>query len=153
MVVEVIHYRDEYQPDFEALNREWLERYFEVERTDLLYLRNPRGKIVDPGGQVFIAVEEGSVLGTCAMIRHSDEIYELSKMAVTQTARGRGLGNALMDAALAWTREKGAHKIVLESNTAMEPAIKLYEKYGFVTTRLGPTEQYTRSNIEMELEL
>jgi ribosomal protein S18 acetylase RimI-like enzyme len=33
------------------------------------------------------------------------------------------------------------------------PAIELYRKHGFRTTRLGPSDEYERSNIEMTLDL
>lgn len=46
--------------------------------------------------------------------------------------RGRGIGSALLDAGIEWARAKTAHKVTLLVWPHNEPAIALYEKYGFV---------------------
>jgi len=151
--VSVVRYTDEYRNDFERLNLEWIERYFEVEQPDRVSLSDPLNEIVRPGGEIFFVLEGDEVKGTCALIRHSAEDYELAKMAVTPGAQGRGFGNLLIEAIIDDAKHKGARRIFLLSNTILTPAIKLYEKYGFRTTRLGPHPEYKRANIEMMLEL
>jgi ribosomal protein S18 acetylase RimI-like enzyme len=151
--IQIVTYRDEFKPAFESLNLDWIEEHFWVEDIDRQVLSDPKGTIVDHGGEVFFAVEDGVAVGTCALIQHDDWIYELSKMAVHPSAQGRGLGNLLMDAMIGWARERHAKQIFLESNTVLGIAIKLYEKYGFETTRLGEGDEYERSNIRMTLEL
>jgi ribosomal protein S18 acetylase RimI-like enzyme len=150
---QIVTYRDEFQPAFESLNLDWIEEHFWVEDLDRQVLSDPKGTIVDRGGEVFFAVEGDIAVGTCALIKHDNGVYELSKMAVHPSAQGRGLGNLLMDAMVAWASEHRAKQIFLESNTVLGPAIKLYEKYGFETTRLGEGDEYERSNIRMTLEL
>ncbi|HWC06891.1 MAG TPA: GNAT family N-acetyltransferase [Gemmatimonadota bacterium] len=153
MTIEVELFRDDLGTHFEKLNREWIERHFEVEPRDREVLGNPRREIVDRGGEVFFLLDGDLVLGTCAMIPQGEDVYELSKMAVDPASRGHGLGDRLMEAAIAWARGRGARRIVLESNTILVPAIELYRKHGFRTTRLGPGDEYERSNIEMTLDL
>ena len=153
MTIKVELFRDDLAPHFEKLNLEWIERHFRVEGRDREVLGSPRREIVDRGGQVFFLLEGDQVLGTCAMIPHGECVYELSKMAVQPASRGRGLGDRLLDAAIAWARGHGARRVFLESNTVLVPAIELYRKHGFRTTRLGPGEEYERSNIEMTLDL
>jgi ribosomal protein S18 acetylase RimI-like enzyme len=46
--------------------------------------------------------------------------------------RGVGLGRALLDAAIAWARETGAHKMWLEVWPHNTAAISLYQRAGFV---------------------
>jgi ribosomal protein S18 acetylase RimI-like enzyme len=46
-------------------------------------------------------------------------------------------------------RQCGAEKIILQSNTILEPAINLYRKLGFEEVDTFPSE-YKRSNIHME---
>lgn len=54
-------------------------------------------------------------------------------MAVAADARGRGLGRALMGAALAHARGlPGVAKVTLSADAANVPAIALYESLGFV---------------------
>jgi mannose-6-phosphate isomerase-like protein (cupin superfamily) len=74
-------------------------------------------------------------------------------MVVAAEARGRGYGDLLLKAALAWARRRGAARILLFSNSSLTPALKLYEKYGFVVTRYGPHPEYQRADIEMHLVL
>lgn len=141
-----------YKSAFVDLNREWIERYFRIEPMDLAQLEDP-GAILRAGGEIFFVVEDGSAVGTCAMIPHGPGEFELAKMAVDTSARGRGYGDVLMKEALAWARGRGAARVVLLSNTILEPAIALYNKHGFRTSRLGPHPDYERCNIEMRLEL
>lgn len=151
--VYVTTYDDKYRRDFERLNLEWIEKYFVVEELDRLYLQNPREKIIETGGEIFFVIENEVVRGTCAMIKHDADSYELSKMAVEPGAQGRGFSNRLMTAVIEAARQKQAKKIFLVSNTRLVPALKLYEKYGFQTTRLGAFTEYQRADIEMTLIL
>jgi putative acetyltransferase len=150
---QVLRYREELRSAFERLNREWIEAYFVLESADREILGDPRRKILDPGGQVFFVLEGGDVQGTCAVLRHSAEECEIAKMAVAPAARGRGYGDLLMEASLAFAREIQSHRVVIVSNTVLEPAIRLYRKHGFVEVPLASDGRYRRANIRLELEL
>jgi ribosomal protein S18 acetylase RimI-like enzyme len=50
---------------------------------------------------------------------------------VEEQARGSGLGRALMDAAVARARERGARRMELDTKDTNAPAIALYESLGF----------------------
>ena len=117
----VVPYRDDFQSVFEQLNREWIEAYFVLEDADREVLSDPRGRIIDRGGQVFFVLERGEVMGTCAVLRHSADDYEIAKMAVAPAARGRGFGDLLMEAAVAFGRNAGASRMIIVSNTVLEP--------------------------------
>ena len=53
-------------------------------------------------------------------------------MLVAHDWRGRGVGSALLEAAIEWARERELHKLSLGVFTHNEPAIALYRKFGFV---------------------
>jgi RimJ/RimL family protein N-acetyltransferase len=53
-------------------------------------------------------------------------------MVVAREWRGRGVGSALLEAAIDWSRERGLHKLCLSVFPHNEAAIRLYRKYGFV---------------------
>jgi RimJ/RimL family protein N-acetyltransferase len=53
-------------------------------------------------------------------------------MAVARDWRGRGVGSALLAAAVDWAREQGLHKLSLSVFPHNEAAIALYRKFGFV---------------------
>lgn len=149
----IVPFRPEYAARFEALNREWIERHFVLEENDRAIFRDPHAAIVAPGGQIFFAVEGGRVLGTCAVMRHSDALYELAKMAVDSEARGRGLGGLLVDAAVDFARRAGARTLMLISNSGLEPALRLYARHGFRDVPLRGSHGYARADVQMELDL
>lgn len=151
--VRIRRFDPRFAADFVALNREWIERHFVIEPMDIQQLENPRESVLDPGGEIFFLLEDDKAIGTCAMVPHGPGCFELAKMAVAPSARGKGYGDLLMQAALDWARAQGADRVLLLSNTVLEPAIRLYEKHGFRVTRLGPHPDYQRCNIEMEIQL
>lgn len=151
--ITLCRFDESYLPAFVALNREWIEKHFQVECMDLAQLENPKSLILEPGGEIFFALLGGEAVGTCAMVPHGEKSFELAKMAVSPAARGRGIGDLLMSAAIDWAREKGADSITILSNTVLAPAISLYRKHGFVTVHLGDHPDYARCNIEMKRSL
>ena len=150
---QVVPFRKEFRAAFRDLNREWIEQYFTLEPADREILDDPEGKIVDAGGEVFFVLERGEILGTCAMLRHTTNEFEIAKMAVAPKARGRGFGDLLMNACIAFARERQVHRVIIVSNTVLEPAIRLYRKHGFVQVPLIRDARYERANIRLELEL
>lgn len=150
--IEIIDYSPEFREDFKRLNYEWIEKYFRLEEVDKQCLNNPEEKILKHGGHIYMARYNGEIVGTCALIKKDDETYELAKMGVTVTARDKGIGWSLGQAAIAKVRELGGKTIFLESNTILEPAIALYQKLGFRKIT-GKTSIYERCNIQMELRL
>lgn len=152
MGIKIIPYRNELGEMFKALNEEWLERYFTVEPVDTLLLSDPRTSIIDNGGYIFFAEHNDSIVGTVALIKHGETEFELGKMAVTENARGLGIGKLLMEQCITTARSLGLRKIILYSNTLLVPAINLYKKFGFVEVPLLQSE-YRRTNIKMEKDL
>ena len=148
-----MNYREEYREAFERLNRAWIERWFVVEEADRETFRDPRARILDPGGEIFFVVEAGRVLGTCAVLVHDPAVHELAKMAVADEAQGRGYGDLLMEAAIAFSRRAGARRMVIVSNTRLAPALRLYQKHGFRPVPLDTDERYLRADIKLEREL
>lgn len=151
--VKVVPFEDKYAVDFKRLNLEWIEEYFRVEELDLKHLEHPRENIIEPGGEIYSVIEDGIVIGVCALLFHGEGVYELAKMAVDKGSRGKGYGNLLMEAVIEGARLKNAEKIIILSNTQLDPAINLFKKYRFIITRLGQDPDYDRGNIEMQLDL
>jgi GNAT superfamily N-acetyltransferase len=151
--VKVVPYRQDFREAFEQLNREWIESYFVLEDADREIFRDPQAKVLTPGGQIFFVLDGDVVQGTCAVIRHSADECEIAKMAVAKTARGRGFGDLLMEAAIDFARSTRARRVIIVSNTVLEPAIRLYLKHDFVRVPLLEDGRYRRANIRLEREL
>ena len=150
--VEIIAFQPRYRDDFKRLNIEWLEKYFYVEAIDHEVLSNPEKTILAPGGFIFLARHngEGTVIGTCALIKAGPGRFELSKMAVTERYQGLHIGRRLLAAAIAQFRKTGARQLFLESNSKLKSALRLYETSGFQhAPRPGGASHYQRSDVYM----
>jgi RimJ/RimL family protein N-acetyltransferase len=95
----------------------------------------------------FVAEEGGEVVGQLHVARTRHGYGELGMM-VAKGSRGQGVGTALMEAAIAWAREQGLHKLVLDVFPHNEAAIALYRKCGFVEEGRR-VKQYRRANGEL----
>ena len=142
----------QYLSDFVRLNEDWIAHYFRIEEADRELARNPASIIAD-GGYIFILLEEAQVVGTCALFKESDDVFQLARMAVHPAFQGKGYGDALVEAAFAKLCEIKARRVYLLSNTILAPAIALYRKHGFSVFRKGAHPVYARCNIVMEKTL
>lgn len=153
--ITICEYSPALKKYFKSLNYEWLEEYFEVEKTDQKILSDPKGKIVRSGGAIFFACIDANVVGTVALIKHRDGTLELAKMAVTNKYQGRGIGGKLMQAVIDRARKFGAAELYLQTNIKLKAANHLYRKYGFRKTNKNPFDpsRYTRPTFVMRLNL
>ena len=149
--MEVVAFRPQFATDFRRLNIAWIERLFKVEAPDLKVLDDPERAIVTPGGMIFFAREDDTVVGTVAMIRGDDGRCELAKMAVAETHQRRGIGELLGGAGTAWARERGFRCVFLETNSRLGNAIRLYERLGFRHAPWPHPSDYVRGDVYMEL--
>jgi ribosomal protein S18 acetylase RimI-like enzyme len=161
-MAEIVTYRAELRAAFERLNREFLESRWTLEPNDVRLLRDPFRAFVSTGGEVFFLLEGGEALGTCALRREGVDLsgaplFELCKMAVAPTSRGKGYGDLLVAAAVEAARARGARQVFLLTHSTLSPAIALYEKHGFRITRRGTPpvtrREHRRADLEMTLEL
>ena len=147
--VEIIPFSIDLKEHIKTLNLEWLKKYFKVEPKDEIVLSNPQDEIIDKGGMIFYAKYNNQIIGTVSLIKIDDFTFELSKMAVTDTIQGLGIGKKIVEHCLAVAKEKGIQKLILYSNRSLLPAIHLYEKYGFIEIALEDGV-YERADIKME---
>jgi len=87
-----------------------------------------------PDAAVFVAEDEGRVVARLSLSRDphpaSAHVADLGLM-VAASQRRRGIGRALLDEAVAWARASRITKLQLHVFPWNEPAIRLYESYGF----------------------
>jgi putative acetyltransferase len=151
--VRIDAFRAEHAAAFETLNRAWLVDHGLYEAPDEAQLSNPWGTIIEPGGQIFVALRGDEVLGTCAVIPHETGIFELAKLAVAPQVRGQGLGRALVEACLCLARRRGISRMVLVSSSRLGAALTLYESVGFRRRPLPPDVPYATADVYMEIDL
>lgn len=153
--VRIVSFEAQYAAAFKSLNLAWIERFFAVEAEDQLVLSDPATEIVGRGGDVFFAVDALSdrVLGTCALLRLDAKRAELAKMAVAVEAQGRHIGQQLLEKVVQVARAAGYETLCLESNRQLVPAIRLYQKSGFIERPFPHMSEYQRADIYMEMSL
>ncbi|MBT8102943.1 MAG: GNAT family N-acetyltransferase [Gammaproteobacteria bacterium] len=145
----IVDYSRDYGDAFERLNVEWLEKYFELEPIDKEILADPERHILDQGGVILYACLGSEAVGTVALKHDCAGVFELTKMAVTETCQGLGLGRQLLCAAIDRFRQMAGKTLYLESNSALTPALTLYESAGFEhASRTSPSD-YQRSDVYM----
>jgi GNAT superfamily N-acetyltransferase/DNA-binding MarR family transcriptional regulator len=153
--IEIVGYRPEFKEAFARLNLEWISQYFTVEPGDTRMLRHPETDIITRGGAVLFALANGEVAGTCALLKQSDDRFELAKMAVAKPYRGLGIGERLGLATVECARKLGASTLFLLTSDKLQPAIRLYRRLGFRKTRSVAPEagHYNRCTFSMEMQL
>lgn len=100
----------------------------DVERDRRVFLDS----IASETAHSLLAVDaEGVMVGNLGIQLHGYGVAELG-MLVSSAWRGKGVGSALLEAAIEWARFVGAHKVALQHWPTNEAAAALYEKFGFV---------------------
>jgi GNAT superfamily N-acetyltransferase len=128
-MAEIIEFENKYQPDFYRLNIAWLDKYNLTESHDLAILNDPEATIINNGGFIWLARSADNIVGSAALIKEADGIFELAKMAVDDTFQGKGISKLLIETCIKKAKEIGAKKIELFSNHQLTTALGLYEKY------------------------
>jgi putative acetyltransferase len=152
MEINIIPYSKEHHAIFKEMNLEWLEHYNLAESHDLMVLNDPQGTIIDSGGFIWLAETGGRIVGSAALVREHEGVYELAKMSVTNEYRGKGISKLLIEKCLATAKELGAEKVTLFSNHQLQTAINLYTKYGFQHVAVHDSP-FVTADVRMELIL
>ena len=150
MEVKIIEYEPQYRKEFADMNIEWISHYFTIEPHDLEQLENPEEYILDKGGQIFFAETGGEIIGTVALIKNSETVYEMAKMAVKPAFKGLGAGEKLGRHLIEAVKKAGGTYLFLESNQQLIPALTLYKKLGFTEVPIGKT-LYSRADYKAEM--
>jgi N-acetylglutamate synthase-like GNAT family acetyltransferase len=116
-------------------------------------LENPETEIINKGGFIFFAEYENEIVGTAALINHSDSVFELAKMAVNEKVQGKQIGKKLAQAAINKVMSLNADLLFLETNSKLLPALNLYKNLGFNEVEMKVQSEYSRATLRMELEM
>lgn len=76
-------------------------------------------------------ISDKKIIGYIGMYLSFEE-GEITNVAVTSSARKKGVGNALINAIKEFAKQQNIQRIILEVRASNTPAITLYEKNGFV---------------------
>lgn len=95
-------------------------------------LNNIQATYIDSGG-VFIVVEtNGKLIGTGALIPEGENEVRIVRVSVHNEYRRLGIGQAITAELVKVAHQCYYAKILVETTDTWEPAIRLYQDYGFV---------------------
>lgn len=156
--LRIIDYSPALAQAFHDINVQWIRSMFTVEPHDRDVLENPDHFIIAPGGTILFVEADGlGIVGTCALMPAGNGAWELTKMGVLETARGRKAGEFLLTAILQRAAAMPEVKeLFLLTSKKCEAAIHLYEKAGFthsadIMARFGV--MYERCDVAMLYDL
>ena len=99
----------------------------------------------------YLASWQAIAVGAVAIRVQPDGSAELKRMYVRPVARGRGIADRLVDAAVAGAAERQSHTVWLETvRGLMDPAIAVYRRNGFVESPTRPPTLRVDGVIVME---
>jgi ribosomal protein S18 acetylase RimI-like enzyme len=104
-------------------------------------------------GVGFLAIDDGAPCGIAgAFLDEGDPTRaRLVSMWTAPTHRRRAIGRLLVDQVLEWARLRKARMLLLMVTSMNDPAIRFYEKLGFM--RNGRTERYPNDPALIEYEM
>ncbi len=95
------------------------------------------------GGQVWVAVEDGEVVGFVVLVAHPDHLL-LENVAVAPAAQGRGIGAGLLALADDQARQLQRREIRLYTNQAMTENLAYYPRHGYAETHRAEQDGFQR---------
>jgi ribosomal protein S18 acetylase RimI-like enzyme len=151
--LKFINFDPSFAEHFKAINEQWISDMFQMEQLDRDILQFPQQRIIEPGGNIWFAQHPSlGVIGTCAIVKKTEGVFELTKMGVLKQARGLKAGERLLQHVLVESEQMPIECLFLLTNEDCAAAIHLYEKNGFVhdaqiMTQFGSA--YERCNVAM----
>jgi GNAT superfamily N-acetyltransferase len=106
-----------------------------------------RERLAIPGSVNFVALLDGKPAGMANGVPGDDGMPELISMWVTPAARGKGVGNRLVESVAQWARQQGAAALRLAVMEDNEKAAALYRRNGFADSAelAGPVPDGVRT--------
>ncbi|EWM52564.1 GNAT family N-acetyltransferase [Ruminococcus flavefaciens] len=97
--------------------------------------RHSEYKDIKGNFELFLCLFDGeNIIGTVAVKKLDSNNCELKCLYLYEEYQGRKLGYRLLNEAVEYAKKNGYRRILLDSMSRYQNALKLYEKFGFVNT-------------------
>ncbi len=101
----------------------------------------------------WIAERHGEIVGSVFLVKGGEKTGKLRLLYVEPSARGLGIGAALVDACIAEARRTGCERLVLWTNDILVSARKIYEAAGFRLVGEEPHHSFGKDLVSQDWEL
>ena len=101
-------------------------------------------------GQVLVARDNDVIVGHVQILEQEiPGVFELKSVAVCEARQSMGVGRKLVEAAVAYCRERGGRQLLVSTATADTGNLRFYQRQGFRLNRIvrdafGPSRGYAR---------
>jgi len=101
-------------------------------------------------GDVFVADEDGQVVGVAATERREAELF-LDRLAVDPSKQGSGFGRWLLQRLDEVARERGDCTVSLVTAEMMDHLVRLYGSHGFEVVHRGPPDHGKDAHVRVRM--
>ncbi len=138
-MIKIIPYSEKYKEDVIRLILNIWENEFDykgLERPDIHNISDVYQKNED--SNFWIAVYENELVGTVGLVKKTNGVAHLKRMAVKKEFRKQGLGDSLLQTVLRFARKHNFKTIYAGMVPENTKAITFYKKHGFEENSFVP---------------
>lgn len=110
-------------------------------------LNDIQASYLDSGGTFVVVEADGKLVGTGALIPEGEQAARIVRVSVDKAYRRMGMAREITAYLLESAHQFGYAKVLVETTDTWEPAIRLYQNFGFVEV-----DRYD-GDVHMEMEI
>lgn len=100
--------------------------------------------------QMWVAERNGHIVGSIAVIWRGGHAAQLRWFGVSTEIQGTGIGNRLLETAMAFCKDHNYTDVVLWTISILSSARHLYGKHGFSMTETKPNDEWAGCRLTEE---
>jgi len=139
--ITIVPFRLEHQAEAKALILAGLEEHWGTLDLSMNPDLNDIGKTYE-AAHFLVALQNGKLIGTGALIPQSDKVAEVVRMSVNTQLRRLGIGKRILRELCLYAKSNGYKQIILETTETWHEVIEFYKRFGFQITHYQDGDAY-----------